>query len=264
MENVNSIPKYLIRLVRSNPVQVLRMPLYYLEMLVRILGKVRRVAPEPAVAEPEAKTREGIKEGYGLSNSTLEALERFAHAPVLTSHWRTVKCFSIDLLAVGAVALLTGVGLHLGAATIPGRWLSSGIMLLILGALFLLGKKRVSEFNDHRNLREIARAIRDVFGVRYVVFGHSHDPDVYRLSTKGDHCYFNVGTWIPGTGEGQFIYLQILRDSEGSSAHLMRWNRKRQEPEEVDPASYTQGRSERAAMLAGETSGVLRGTAPAP
>jgi hypothetical protein len=264
MENVNSIPKYLIRVIRSNPVQTMLMPLYYLEMLVRILGKAQRAAPEPAMAEPEAKIREGIKEGYGLSNSTVEALERLAHSPVLMSPWRTVKCFSIDLLAAGAGALLTAVGLHLSDPAIPGRWLSSGIVLLVLGALFLLGKKRVSEFNDHRNLREIARTIRDILGVRYVVFGHSHDPDVYPLSTKGDHRYFNVGTWIPGTGEGQFIYLQILREADGISAHLMRWNRKRQQPEEVDPASYTQGRAERAAMLAGEASGVLRGTAPAP
>ncbi|MGH7342068.1 MAG: hypothetical protein ACREKH_16375, partial [Candidatus Rokuibacteriota bacterium] len=59
-----------------------------------------------------------------------------------------------------------------------------------------------STINDHRNLREIARCIAETVGVRYVVFGHSHEPDAYRLSEAGDRWYFNVGTWVPNSRRG--------------------------------------------------------------
>lgn len=266
MENINSIPKYLMHLIRSNPAQVALMPLYYLEMLVRTLGKVRRAEPalESAVARMEVNIREEVKGGYGLSEAALRTLERLAYPPVLLSRWQTVKCFSLDLLVAGVAALVLGGSLYLVGVTPLGRWVPAAVSFLFLCALFLVEKNRMGKFNDHRNLREIARVIRDALGVRYVVFGHSHDPDVYPVSAAEDGCYFNVGTWVPGTSEGQFVYLQILRRAEGISAYLMRWHRRRQQPEELDPASYTKGRVEREAMLAGETSGARGEGEPTP
>jgi hypothetical protein len=77
-------------------------------------------------------------------------------------------------------------------------------------------------------------------GVRYVVFGHSHQPDAHRLSAEDDRWYFNVGTWVPNLQEGHFVYLQVLRD-HGATATLTRWNRKLQRPEELDSARFSRG-----------------------
>ena len=52
--------------------------------------------------------------------------------------------------------------------------------------------------------------------------------------------HFNVGTWVPNLQEGHFVYLQVLRD-HGPSATLTRWNRKLQQPEELDAARFSRG-----------------------
>jgi hypothetical protein len=55
------------------------------------------------------------------------------------------------------------------------------------------------------------------------------------LPGDDERWYFNVGTWVPNLQEGQFVYMHVIRDGEGS-AQLMRWNRKRQQPEAMDLA----------------------------
>lgn len=250
MENVGSIPKYLTHLIRNNWTQIAVIPLYYLEMLVRTLGKVQRLDPgqELSIDQMETKFRDEIKAAYGVPDETLRTLEQLSLAPVLLSWWKTIKCFYLDLLVVGAAALVLSIRLPSYPGPL-GRWGPPLVAVLVLGALVLLGKRRIRSFNDHRNLREIARTIRDTVGCRYVVFGHSHDPDVHSLSKAMDQCYFNVGTWVPKGGEGQFIYLEILTGQAGPSAHLMRWDRRAQRPEELDPARYAKGPAQRKALL---------------
>lgn len=241
IENINSIPKYLLHLIRNNPGQVALMPAYYLEMVVRTLGKVRREdkARESFLDQMEAKIREEIKAEHGLTDETLHAIAELSHSPLLRSRWETIKCFSIDLLVAGTVALIAGVSLspaHWG--TFHGVEVIPVLTGVVFFALALLWKKRMGRFNDHRNLQEIARAISRILGCRYVILGHSHDPDAHALSEADGSWYFNVGTWIPRGAEGQFIYLEILKEAAETSAHLMRWNRKLQQPEELDPTKY--------------------------
>ena len=121
-----------------------------------------------------------------------------------------------------------------------------------------LWQRRVGRVNDHRYLRDIARRIRDLLAVQFVVFGHSHDPDVEWLDAERDHVYFNVGTWLPKDGESQMIYLHIVRDRDRATAQLMRWDRRRQAPLEVDPADYA---IERRAELHGRQAAERTGTA---
>jgi UDP-2,3-diacylglucosamine pyrophosphatase LpxH len=257
MENINSIPKSFWSLIRHNRRQLLQIPGYLAETIVRTLRKARRVQPalDSAIQQMEAKIREDIKAGYGLSETTLRAIENLAHSPVLLSRWRTIKCFWLDLLAAGLMAMILGLSLSLAASNLLGKSAPLAAAGLVLAGLVFVGKKRLSSFNDHRNLREIARAIRDRVGCRCVVFGHSHDPDVYALSASEDQWYFNVGTWAPRSQEGQFVYLAVLNDPPQFSPHLMRWDRKREQPVELDLASYVMGSAEREAMLAGERSG---------
>lgn len=260
MENINSIPKYLLQLIRGNLRQVLQLPLYYLEMVARTNRKVRQVQShlELPIQEEEAKVREEIKAAYGLTDKALHTIERLTHRPVLLNRWETIKCFSLDLLLAGIVALVVGVGLSLTVPTLPWRWASLSISVFVIGVLVLLGKVRVSKFNNHRNLRGIARTIRDATGSRYVVFGHSHDPDAYPLSPSKDQWYFNVGTWVPRRSNGQFVYLQILREEANAAVHLLRWDRRQQQPVELDLASYTKGTAQRKAMLKKEVRNARR------
>jgi UDP-2,3-diacylglucosamine pyrophosphatase LpxH len=254
MENISSVPKYLLRLIRSNLRQLLQMPLYYFEMVTRTMRKVRRVQPEleRSLQQMEGRVWDEIRAIYGIPDEALGTLARLARPPVLLSWWETIKCFSLDLLTWGLAILTIGLSLAFRAPTVSSKVAGSAVTLLLLSGLFFIGKWRVFSFNDHRNLREIARTISDTLGCRYVVFGHSHDPDAYPLTEATDQWYFNVGTWVPGGLKGRFVYLEILRDAAIPSVHLLRWDRKRGQPVELDPVNYARGSKERKTMLAKE------------
>jgi UDP-2,3-diacylglucosamine pyrophosphatase LpxH len=245
MENIDSIPRYLKHMILDNPGQLARMPLYYLEMLIRVLGKVRRPAPEreTLVTGKEASIREEILRASGLDNGTLHTLESLGKRPILESWWQTIRCLFLDHLLGGLGGLALAFALAFAGPPRGSLWLTLGALAAI-PVIILTGKRRLGRINDHRNLREIARAIHNFLGVRYVVFGHSHDPDVLPFDDGPTWIYFNVGTWVPRAGESQFIYLQIHSDLERPTAHLMRWDRRNQCPVEVDFASYEKGRRE--------------------
>ncbi len=240
IENVNSIPRYLGRLLARHPLQAFVIPYYYVEMIVRTLRKVNRAAPdgERRVAAREAAARDELERMYDLPPATIAAIEGLREAPILRSLPATMKSFSVDMLAAG---FATAAAIWLGTPrTRGGRVAAASLSGLLVAGLTAGWVRRASTINDHRNLREIARCIADTVGVRYVVFGHSHEPDAHRLSADKDQWYFNVGTWVPNLHEGQFIYMHVLRD-DGGAAQLMRWNRKWQRPEALDPERFSRG-----------------------
>ena len=240
IENVNSVPGYLGRLIAKNPLQALQMPYYYAEMIIRTLRKVNRPTPEAAraVAAGEADVRRELVEKYGVPPSALAAIEDLRATPILGSLRTTIKSFSLDLV-VGGIAAAVAIWLAT-PRTLGGRMTATSLCGLLAAGLTAGWVRRASTINDHRNLRDIARRIADTLGVRYVVFGHSHEPDAYRLPPEANREYFNVGTWVPNMNEGHFVFLQISRESEGS-AQLMRWNRKAERPEELDPELFSHG-----------------------
>jgi UDP-2,3-diacylglucosamine pyrophosphatase LpxH len=240
IENVNSIPRYLGRLLARHPLQAFVIPYYYVEMIVRTLRKVNRRAPdaEREVAAREAAARGELERMYDLPPASVAAIEGLREAPILGSLPATVKSFSLDMISAG---LATAAAIWLATPRSRGGRVAATLLSgLVMAGLTAGWVRRASTINDHRNLREIARSIADIVGVRYVVFGHSHEPDAHRLSEAGDRWYFNVGTWVPNLQEGQFIYMHVLRD-DGGAAQLMRWNRKWRRPEELDPARFSRG-----------------------
>lgn len=250
MENINSIPRYLWRLIKANPTQIVRMPLYYLEGAYRIVMKVTRPDPgaEAAVAAKEAEIRQQVEKASGVDAKTLRRIEGLAQAPIIR-HWgQSVRCTLIDLVVVGLLALSLGVLVAVFAPSAWDRW-SAGLLATLTVLLVLVGRDRLGKMNDHRNLRRIARRIRNILDVRYVVFGHSHDPDVFWLDPTRKQVYFNVGTWMPKGRDSHFIYLQIDFTAGEPSAHLMRWPRGARRPLEVEPTTY-QKRWRRRAMVA--------------
>ena len=214
IENVNSIPRYLGRLVAKHPLLAFRLPYYYFEMIARTLRKVNRAWPdaERAVAAREARgaararaDRMGCAPAHGRhhreSSRAVRAQQPAGHDQELRRRYGGGRRPG-DAPACGWPPRARARG-RLAATAL------SGALVAGLAAGWI---KRASAINDHRNLREIARTIADALGVRYVVFGHSHQPDAHRLSAEGERWYFNVGTWVPNLQEGHFVYLQVLRD----------------------------------------------------
>ena len=240
IENVNSIPRYLGRLLARHPLQAFVIPYYYAEMIVRTLRKTRRrpLATEQDVQAREAAARAELERMYALPAATIEAIEALREAPILRSLPATIRSFSLDLVTAG---LATAAAIWLSTPRTRGGRLAAASASGLLAAGLTAGwVRRASKINDHGNLRAIAHRIADLVGVRYVVLGHSHQPDAYRLAGEDDRWYFNVGTWVPDLQEGQFVYMHAVRDGAGT-AQLMRWNRKWQRPEAMDPARFSRG-----------------------
>ena len=93
-----------------------------------------------------------------------------------------------------------------------------------------------------------AVTIQQILGVRYVVFGHTHEADLQPLWEKpGDKNseYVNSGTWTKTfaanyeeallKGENEFIYVHIRykEDKEDVKMELLRWNDSIREGERV-------------------------------
>jgi UDP-2,3-diacylglucosamine pyrophosphatase LpxH len=85
--------------------------------------------------------------------------------------------------------------------------------------------------------REKARRIHKALGIRYIVFGHTHEVDLYDISKDGDGIkieYINSGTWTKGFAENyeemlleeenEFAYVHLRREGERIRMELLRWN----------------------------------------
>ncbi len=108
------------------------------------------------------------------------------------------------------------------------------ICLVTIVILFLLSI--VSQYKKHNQsnsplfpnltlyLRQIGENILNALDVKYVVFGHTHQADMYKFENSGK--YFNTGSWMntfcvnPYRDLSQFTYLFI----ENENASLLRWN----------------------------------------
>jgi predicted phosphodiesterase len=80
--------------------------------------------------------------------------------------------------------------------------------------------------------RRIASSIGRQLGVKYAVFGHTHEADLYSLSSDAGAEYANSGTWTKVFSsnfverllheEQESVFVQILKD-EDNKLELMKW-----------------------------------------
>jgi UDP-2,3-diacylglucosamine pyrophosphatase LpxH len=137
------------------------------------------------------------------------------------------------LLAVAPLVLPEGLRTLVGA--LPG-WTAAGaevvrwfFLLESAGlAAWYLGGFRRSRQEERECLRRCARQIQRITGARFVLMGHTHDPDLWRLDTGAE--YFNSGTWTRVFGEDWVLsqekelnYVQIEPRGGQWKGRLMKW-----------------------------------------
>ncbi|HUG43039.1 MAG TPA: hypothetical protein VMN76_02255 [Acidobacteriota bacterium] len=95
---------------------------------------------------------------------------------------------------------------------------------------FFLKKPRTDASKNTLQLRATASAIQRLTRARYVVMGHTHDPDLRQLDD--DAIYFNTGSWTKVFSEEEriireekeFLFLRILAEPSGRTrARLLKW-----------------------------------------
>lgn len=203
---------------------------------------------------------------YGAQ--TLHGLAGLRAKPAEYSLFRMVNLFYVDQLILGigsavgiAGAITWGVlrdfSMGFGTAALIGGVWTLGVYVLTK----LRGTKKLEE-----TLRRAAAKIADTTGARYVVFGHSHHPELIDLSRRygvgrfGERAYYiNSGSWVTR---------EILRGESGSGmtyvritpqgAALLRWIGDG-EPPEILNSTYDPNRPEMAAEGDGDRRGRAAG-----
>lgn len=162
-------------------------------------GAKRREALK-AAAEAHRQRLESLARETEYGYQTLSNLERLRATPAEYSVWKMMHVFYIDRLLVGAVSvLLLLVSLLIGGST--GLIMAGVVLTLGVGASVVMARSRVSSVEEL--LRVAAAQIADETGARYVVFGHSHHPELVDLKARygvgrfGESAYYlNSGSWV--------------------------------------------------------------------
>lgn len=202
----------------------------YARAMVDVLGKSgpkRAAALEGHGERHRARLKELAEQSpYGLE--TLAALDRLKATPAEYSIWQMMHVFYVDRFLVGAGMLVLGtLGFFLGGGA--GRLLAGGVLLGGVALLYVLGRTTRGRVDER--LRTAAAGIADRTGARYVVFGHSHEPELVDLGHAfgtgrfGESAYYiNSGSWVTreillGEAGKGMTYVEISR----RGAALRRW-----------------------------------------
>ena len=172
---------------------------------------------------------------YGLE--TLRGLDRLRARPAEYSLWKMIHLFYVDrfLLVAGTLVALLGSALLLEGAAL--WWAMGSVVVAAVLLHYGLGKIRTPELVQ--TLRVAAARIADRTGARYVVFGHSHHPELVNLEEEfgvgrfGEGgFYLNSGSWVTREilreGGAGMTYVEIT----AKGAALRQWRRSG-EPSEV-------------------------------
>lgn len=110
------------------------------------------------------------------------------------------------------------------------------VLLVALVALVLFVRWLRTEEEEQKPsyLKPRAERIASLLGVRYVIMGHTHDPELYAVGeVEGrEQEYFNTGTWTTVFSEEErlirkpveFVFVQGLRKGDELSLKLLEWN----------------------------------------
>ena len=184
------------------------------------LDRKRRQASDEAQAIRHHRLRE-ILDHFRLDHEVVQLLDRLKRSAGRRNLWLGLRMLFYDQLALfGALAaLLTCI------------WLTPlpALARAAVGALAIVGAARLSRHglrtrrvDPHPKLIEGARSVAALLRVPYVVFGHSHTPEVCALSATGA-TYVNTGSWTHEGAHG-LTYFRLARQGAQHRAELRRWD----------------------------------------
>jgi len=195
--------------------------------LVFQAGSDRQAGIQAHREKHEAQLEKLMKETpYGFE--TLSGLDGLRAKPADYSLWKMIHVFYLDRFMVGAATLLLTIlaglvwdGLEFGASLVA----ICGVGVGVQWGLSTIKSPHIADV-----LRNAAARIADQTGARYVIFGHSHHPELSDLRELGvgrfgeGAFYLNSGSWVTreilddGSGEGM-TYVEIT----SNGAALRRW-----------------------------------------
>jgi UDP-2,3-diacylglucosamine pyrophosphatase LpxH len=205
----------------------------YWRMVFELVGKVgpqRRMEREGLRSKHLARLR-AMSEHAPYGYKTLEQLDRLKATPAEYSRLKMYHGSYVDRFLVGTLVLLAAVPSLFFSWSTAMLWVSADV-LAGAGALWLLS--RLGRMDVAGSLHKAAGEIASLTGARYVIFGHSHRPELTPLPVGryGESSFYvNTGSWITrevllGRAGRGMSYAEITADG----ASLCRWLGEDQEP----------------------------------
>jgi UDP-2,3-diacylglucosamine pyrophosphatase LpxH len=267
-DNVKPASKFISWMLRRHPVTALRFIFGDGSFLLDRVRRAWRSLEGDPYAARRAEHRRRLDEliaASGIPSWDLEELDAKA-APSLLRHpsgrrlralrWLVlheleVPVLRLALLVLAAIGALGSAQLLLPGLPRPlqclmqaifldwGPALGAGSLLVAVVGLAALGswwRRREEERPKPSFLKDYAACIAGLLDVRFVVMGHTHDPELYGLGSdaqgKPRYEYFNTGTWTKVFSEEErliredveFVFLEGVRRPEGLRMRLREWN----------------------------------------
>lgn len=266
-DNIKPATRFVWWLIRKHPVTALR---FIFTDGRKMLDRIRRawayVSPEAwedRRQQHNARLAE-LASASGIELSKLEALDRLRAPSILKEPgsramylrfilrpWILLPGIALMVAAVVMAALFSAAKLladmipafaremlldpfvELVSPVAPWTVLFVALAGLALFLRWILTEERKQEPGCLKD-RAACIAKPDLLGVRYVIMGHTHDPELYAVGDGGGRGkeYFNTGTWTSVFSEEErlirkpveFVFVQGLRAGDGLKLKLLEWN----------------------------------------
>jgi UDP-2,3-diacylglucosamine pyrophosphatase LpxH len=162
----------------------------------------------------------GLSRRWQIAEDRLMALDRLRRVPVTRRFFGLIGALFIDRVLLGALMMMACA---LASVCLKGWWRVGAPVATVastLGMSELLNILRLE--TCAAKLRQVPRLIQRLVKAPFIVFGHSHNPEM--VSLEGGATYFNTGTWASADDTHAFTHL-LVTTSRGASpqAELRQW-----------------------------------------
>jgi len=231
--------------VKNHPLSSGRLLLAYGLSFLRVLKKQKLFMPRElgVLRAQHRKRRNELAEKFGIDPAKLAKVDSLQINPTKGGHFgfllhtltrifrKILLPFTVSVFAVFFLLLLSSsiqVAVH--NPIMEAITMTLSYLLIFIGALatiLLFGSRRsFLRVRKKDPYRKAASSIKELTGVKYVTFGHTHLSDAATLADGG--LYFNTGTWTPLFHEEYMPLRELVEftfvELYNGEVTLKRWN----------------------------------------
>lgn len=242
VDNIKPVTSYISWVFRNKFFYLWRIIGRYANLFIRVFKKVKYFTEEQmrGIKEIHEKKLKKLSQKFSLEILLLKTIDNMKKTQILKSKFKLLNIMCRDLILSFIFLILTILLFYNSWVYLEN--IRPFIIFVILSLIYFIPSiinSFISPLSKRKNyLRNIAKGINKCLGekVKYIIFGHTHNPDIFKISE--DCYYYNTGTWTPIFSEEeqiireskQFTFLHIPKDGKPK---LLCWNNNTGEPEHL-------------------------------
>ena len=240
VDNIKPVTNYISWVIKNKIFHFFKIIVKYTLLLFKVLKKDRDFNEEKMkeIKDIDDYRLNKISKEFNLEIIKLRKIYDMKETPIIKNKFELLKLMYRDLSLGFMFVVLSGILFYyLWSYFELLRPLFILFILIIFYYLPSIINSIMSPYKSNKNyLRDKAKNIYKNLDdkVENIVFGHTHNPDIFKIS---DRCYYyNTGTWTPLFIEEERVLKQniqfpFLYISNGKKPELLNWNNNTGEPE---------------------------------